>query len=78
MAHPAAPEINTTPLIDVLLVLLVLLVLTFPRSTHRTALDLPAGSGGPRSNPESRIDIDVDGRVFWNGTPVQDERRLEE
>ena len=76
MTQRAAPEINTTPLIDVLLVLLILLVVTLPRSTHRVALDLP---GGPRTRtpiPQIDVEVDFDGRVFWNGTPVSDDERL--
>jgi biopolymer transport protein ExbD len=76
MAGRAAPEINTTPLIDVLLVLLILLVVTLPRATHRVSLDLP---GGPRAHtpvPQTDVEVDFDGRVFWNGTPVSDDERL--
>lgn len=76
MTHRAVPEINTTPLIDVLLVLLILLVVTLPRSTHRISLDLP---GGPRARapvPQTDVEVDFDGRVFWNGTPVSDDKRL--
>ena len=74
----SAPEINTTPLIDVLLVLLVLLVVTLPHSTHRVSLDLPSG---PASHPPAlltNVEVDFDGRVFWNGSPVDDDRRLEQ
>ncbi|HET9390343.1 MAG TPA: biopolymer transporter ExbD [Steroidobacteraceae bacterium] len=77
MAQRPAPEINTTPLIDVLLVLLVLLVLTLPRSTHRIALDLPAGPAAQKPIPQVRIEVDFDGRVVWDDTPVPDDERLE-
>ena len=73
----AAPEINTTPLIDVLLVLLILLVVTLPRSTHRVTLDLPAGPRSHEPVPITNIEVDFDGRVFWNGSPVSDDHRLE-
>ena len=75
MSRPA-PSINTTPLIDVLLVLLVLLVITLPRSTHRIALDLPVGppSGSPAAVTD--VEVDFDGQVFWNGSPVHDDARL--
>ena len=64
-----APQINTTPLIDVMLVLLVMLIITLPIATHSVNLDLP--SDHPPRQPERPIidlDIDFDGRVFWNGT----------
>lgn len=63
------PEMNTTPLIDVLLVLLVLLILTVPAVTHQTTLELPHG----RDKPDTPVllDIDFDGRMFWNAEPVE-------
>ena len=72
----AVPEINTTPLIDVLLVLLVLLVITLPHVTHKVALNLPGGP--PKGEPvtPTDVEIDFDGRVFWNGAPVADDQRL--
>jgi len=73
----AVPEINTTPLIDVLLVLLILLIVTLPRTTHRISLDLP--SGPPRAQeplPVTDVEIDFDGQVLWNGSPVSDDVRL--
>jgi biopolymer transport protein ExbD len=70
------PELNATPLIDVLLVLLTMLILTVPIITHAIKLDMPVG--GPTS-PKAAIDIDIDadGRVFWNGTGVADDSQLE-
>jgi biopolymer transport protein ExbD len=76
MASRAAPEINTTPLIDVLLVLLILLVVTLPRSTHKVSLDLPGGAHAREPVPQTDVEVDFDGRVFWNGTPVSDDERL--
>jgi biopolymer transport protein ExbD len=73
----SAPEINTTPLIDVLLVLLILLVVTLPRSTHRVTLDLPSGPPSHKPVPVTNVEVDFDGRVFWNGSPVSDDHRLE-
>ena len=73
----AAPEINTTPLIDVLLVLLILLVVTLPRSTHRVTLDLPSGPPSHKPVPITNVEVDFDGRVFWNGSPVSDDHHLE-
>jgi biopolymer transport protein ExbD len=76
MARHAAPEINTTPLIDVLLVLLILLVVTLPRAAHRVSLDLPGGPSAHAPVPQTDVEVDFDGRVFWNGTPVSDDERL--
>jgi len=72
----AVPEMNTTPLIDVLLVLLVLLVITLPRMTHRIAIELPVGE--PKGPPPTvtNVEVDFDGRVFWNGVFVSDDQRL--
>jgi biopolymer transport protein ExbD len=77
MSRPV-PEINTTPLIDVLLVLLVLLVITLPHSTHRVSLDLPAGPASHTPALVTNVEVDFDGRVFWNGSPVDNDQRLEQ
>ena len=70
------PELNVTPLIDVMLVLLTMLILTVPVITHAIKLDLPVGaSAGPKAAID--LDIDTDGRVFWNGTSVADDLQLE-
>jgi biopolymer transport protein ExbD len=70
------PELNVTPLIDVMLVLLTMLILTVPVITHAIKLDLPVGaSAGPKAAID--LDIDSDGRVFWNGTGVADDLQLE-
>ena len=74
----SVPEINTTPLIDVLLVLLVLLVITLPHSTHRISLDLPVGPASHTPVLVTNVEVDFDGRVYWNGSPVDDDRRLEQ
>jgi biopolymer transport protein ExbD len=72
-------EINTTPLIDVLLVLLVTLILTLPIMTHAVKLDLPHGP--PPSivdlPPSIDLEIDFDGTVVWNGTVVPSFGQLE-
>ena len=77
MSRPV-PSINTTPLIDVLLVLLVLLVVTLPRSTHHIALDLPVGPARAAPPSVTDVEVDFDGRVFWNGSLVTDDHRLEQ
>lgn len=66
-------DINTTPLIDVLLVLLVTLIITLPIMTHAVKLDLPQQNQPPPQNVQPEVidlEIDFDGTVVWNGTPV--------
>ena len=70
-AHPLA-DLNTTPLIDVLLVLLVMLIITIPLQTHAVKMDLPAACG---TCPQLQYDknlvtIDAADHVAWNGVPI--------
>ncbi|MCG3189797.1 MAG: Biopolymer transport protein ExbD [Burkholderiaceae bacterium] len=71
-------DINTTPLIDVMLVLLVMLIITIPIQTHAVKLNMPiAPSAQPPKPPEIvRIDIDFDGTIGWNGTVVTKDELL--
>ena len=78
-SHAALPpEPNTTPLIDVLLVLLVLLILTLPIITHRTALNLPNGKAAAIPPPTIYLDIDRDGAMYWNDQLVTSIEALEQ
>ncbi len=67
-------DINTTPLIDVMLVLLIMFIITLPVMTHAVKLDMPQSKN---PNPPAvvvepiQLEIDWDGTVIWNGTPVQ-------
>ena len=72
-------DINTTPLIDVMLVLLIMLIITIPIQTHAIKMDLPIGNPPPPiTQPEVvQIDIDFDGTTTWNGQPVPDRATLE-
>ena len=66
-------DINTTPLIDVMLVLLIMFIITIPVMTHAVKLDMPRASNAP-SNAQPvviNLEIDFDGTVLWNGTPVE-------
>ncbi len=65
-------EINTTPLIDVMLVLIIVLIMSIPVMTHATKLDMPQTTNPPPPvRPEViQIDIDFDGTIVWNGTAV--------
>jgi biopolymer transport protein ExbD len=72
-------DINTTPLIDVMLVLLVMLIVTIPVQTHAVKLDMPRGDPPPALVPPEvvRLDIDFDGTILWNGTVLGDRPTLE-
>jgi biopolymer transport protein ExbD len=73
-------DINTTPLIDVMLVLLVMLIITLPIQLHSVNLNLPTGNPPPPPVPPEVVKIDVDpaSRVYWNGEWVPDRDQLEE
>ncbi len=65
-------DINTTPLIDILLVLLIMFIITIPVMTHAVKLDMPRASNAPPPvQPEViNLEIDFDGTVLWNGTAI--------
>ncbi len=69
-------EMNMTPLIDVLLVLLIMFIITIPIQTHAVKVDLPVNSKNPPQNPidpeKNKISIDASGTVAWNGSPVDE------
>ncbi len=71
-------DINTTPLIDVMLVLLIMLIITIPVQTHAVKLNLPnANTPPPLTQPlVVEVDIDFDGTILWNGTVVPDRQTL--
>jgi biopolymer transport protein ExbD len=73
-------DINTTPLIDVMLVLLVMLIITIPIQLHSVNLNMPTGNPPPPLvKPEVvKIDIDPSSVVYWNGEAVADRAMLEE
>jgi biopolymer transport protein ExbD len=72
-------DINTTPLIDVMLVLLVMLIITIPIQLHSVNLNMPTGNPPPPLVlPEVvKLDIDEESRVYWNGEVVPDRPTLE-
>ena len=69
-------EINVTPLVDVLLVLLIIFMITAPILAHKIEVDLPQPNTNitPPVNPPSPIDLKIDqsGAFYWNGTPVDE------
>ena len=72
-------DINTTPLIDVMLVLLVMLIITIPIQLHSVTLNMPTGNPPPPLVlPDVvKLDIDDQSRVYWNGDVVEDHATLE-
>jgi biopolymer transport protein ExbD len=72
-------DINTTPLIDVMLVLLVMLIITIPIQLHAVNLNLPIGNPPPPLTlPEVvKIDVDDQSKVYWNGEELPDRATLE-
>jgi biopolymer transport protein ExbD len=72
-ADHSAPiaEINTTPLVDVMLVLLIMFILVIPITTHKLPVDLPSGPPLQAAPPPvHRLDLDAAGRLFWDGQPI--------
>ena len=66
-------DINTTPLIDVMLVLLIMFIITIPVQTHAVKLDLPQNNNAPPPPilpVKNEVRIDRGGIVYWNGSPI--------
>ena len=72
-------DINTTPLIDVMLVLLIMLIITIPIQMHSVKMNLPVGNPPPPARPPVAVQIDIaaNGVVSWNGAPLADQGQLE-
>src|SRR5689334_25422017 len=72
-------EMNTTPLIDVMLVLLIMLIITIPIQTHAVKLNMPVGTPPPPLTPPQviTVDIDFDGTLIWNGETLSGRQELE-
>jgi biopolymer transport protein ExbD len=71
-------DINTTPLIDVMLVLIIMLIITIPVQLHAVNLNLPQGKPPPNKPPVVvTIDIHADGSVLWDSLAVADQAALE-
>jgi biopolymer transport protein ExbD len=67
-------EMNATPLIDVMLVLLIMLIITIPIQNHAVNLNMPVGNPPPLTKQPDvvTIDVDFDGTVLWNGVAIDD------
>jgi biopolymer transport protein ExbD len=73
-------DINTTPLIDVMLVLLIMFIITIPIQTHAVKMNMPVPTkNAPPPKPPViiRIDVDFDGTIGWNGETIADRAALE-
>jgi len=75
----AMTDINMTPMIDVMLVLLIMLIITIPVQLHAVKLDMPAGPPPPTTTEPivHRVDIDFDGTIFLDGETVPSHAALE-
>ena len=72
------PEINTTPLVDVMLVLLIIFIMTIPVMNHSVKIDLPRAANQPNEvKPQTiNLSIDAEGKVYWN-SELLDESQLQ-
>ena len=70
-------DMNTTPLVDVMLVLLILFIITLPVMTNSTNLHIGGGDPSPAPREAISLQIDFDGTILWNGTVVEDLAQLE-
>ena len=72
------PEINTTPLVDVMLVLLIIFIMTIPVMNHAVKLDLPHAANQPNDvKPETiNVSIDAAGQVYWNNEVLDQSQML--
>ena len=77
-ANQPLSELNTTPLIDVLLVLLVLFIITIPAATHSLDLDLPQPGRSPATINliSNKVVVTPTGAALWNGTAVTDRQLM--
>lgn len=68
------PNINTTPLVDVMLVLLVIFIITVPAIQHSVKIDLPKAAAQQDNKPPAAVDLalDNDGRLHWNDRDITD------
>src|SRR5262245_10929497 len=72
-------DINTTPLIDVMLVLIIMLIITIPIQTHAVKLNMPVGNPPPVAEKPDivTLEVDFDGTLIWNGETLKDRADLE-
>lgn len=73
-------EVNTTPLIDLMLVLIVMFIITLPPQTHAVKLDMPVTNNPPPETPPEVIEIvvDFDTTIYWNSSKVESSKMLKD
>lgn len=71
-------DMNTTPLIDVMLVLLIMFIITLPVMTNNIKLDMPFQDGRIATREKIDLTIDYDGTVLWNGAVIESPAQLEQ
>src|SRR5690349_14827186 len=71
-------DMNTTPLIDVMLVLLIMFIITLPVMTNNIKLDMPVSDGGTAATEKIDLTIDYDGTILWNGAVIESLAQLEQ
>jgi biopolymer transport protein ExbD len=70
-------QLNMTPLIDVMLVLIIMLIVTIPKGNHSIGMDMPR-SGGAVEKLAQTLEVDFDGMLWWNGAQLASRAALEE
>ncbi|HVZ42824.1 MAG TPA: biopolymer transporter ExbD [Ramlibacter sp.] len=67
-------EINMTPLVDVMLVLLIIFIITVPVMKHAVNIELPRATNQPEDTPPQaiRLSVDAQGQYYWNEAPIED------
>jgi len=72
------PEINTTPLVDVMLVLLIIFIMTIPVMNDSVKIDLPRAANQPNEVKPQTINLAIDalGKVYWNSEPIDEAQML--
>ncbi len=70
-------QLNMTPLIDVMLVLIIMLIVTIPKANHSIGMDMPR-DGGAIEKIAQTLEVDFDGTLWWNGAQLASRTALEE
>ena len=72
-------EVNMTPLIDVMLVLIIMLIITIPIQNHAIKMDNPLGNPPPPAHPPVAVSVDIDaaGTILWNGAVINSRSELD-